>query len=84
MRKAIQLLEPFELKADAVDALAALRLQDGYMAGRVLDPAAGKPGYRVQAFFQDDTDGPADGWLPDGCRRVLIPDSLARVLGIEK
>lgn len=83
MRKAIQLIESFELKADAIDALAALKSQDGYLGGRVLYATPEKPSHRVQAFFHDEApDQMSDAWLPDGCRRVIIPDNLAAALGL--
>lgn len=79
--KAIQITETFKTAGDANACLHACAKQVGYLGGRVLAPAPSKPGWRVQAFVTDDTDG--HGWLPDGMRRVVIPEMLAKTLGIK-
>ena len=88
MRLAIQLVETFSLRASASEALDHLKTQDGFLGGRVLSPSEVYVDWRVQAFFQDDADahpesiGSINDWLPDGCRRVVIPDGIAKALGI--
>lgn len=64
----------------AVEALIAMRAQDGYVCGRVVDrlgkvdrdsPAR----YSAQAFFPDcGAENAAN--LPDDQRRVIVPESL--------
>ena len=78
---AIQLLDNFgpEGEAAAREALGALREQDGFLGGRVLAHSPAYPGWRVQAFFQDEPE--AGDWLPDGMRRVFIPGGM---LGVER
>ena len=80
-KQAIQLVEPFDSFRSARSALDTLKDQTGYLGGRILMPNAEDPDHRVQAFFQDDYEG-LEGWLPDGCRRVLIPDGLRKHLGM--
>ena len=85
---AIQLVEPFAEAKTAQAAFDQLEEQDGFLGGRVLTPSPSEPDWRVQAFFKDEDKPGAigtapDEWLPDGCRRVVIPDSIAGVLGIE-
>lgn len=75
----IQLVEDFGIdEASAAQALACLIEQDGFRGGRLLPVCPADPTWRVQAFFNDEPE--ADGWLPDGMRRVLVPnlDSLLR------
>lgn len=81
MRRAIQMLEEARDEKEAQEMLAAFSDQEGYLGGRVLAPSPGKPTWRVQGFVEDE--GCRDGWLPDGMRRVMVPDGLARTLGIE-
>lgn len=88
MRRAIQLIEEFGDKQNAEACLDAFTMQDGYLGGRILPPNPSKGGWRVQAFFEDESEwnpyrDDARGWLPDGMRHVLIPDGLERALGIE-
>lgn len=78
---AIQCLEEFGSESDAREALAAFSDQHGYLGGRVLPPGPGKPRWRMQAFVTDD--GPRDGWLPDGCRRVTVPPGQRAALGLK-
>lgn len=78
---AIQMVENFnDDEGFARQALTALAEQDGYLGGRVLPSSPEKPGYKVQAFFQDEPE--VDGWLPDGMRRVWVPRGLAATLGM--
>ena len=72
----LQVTEPFPSRADAEQALDALRLQVGFAGGRLLYQ---DHTYTAQAFFPDDT--PAGGWLPDGVRRVIVIESQRRALG---
>lgn len=81
---AIQYLDTARDGDDATTMLHGLAHQDGFRYGRVLTPSPSKPGRRVQAFFVDE---PANwdawfwaAWLPDGCRRVILPPAFATVL----
>jgi hypothetical protein len=57
--------------------LAGLKLQHGYLGGRILPPGNGNP-WRVQGFMEHvDSD-----WLPAGMRHVNIPLGLLKPLGI--
>jgi len=80
----IQVVESFDDEADAREALAALGDQDGYRGGRVLAPSSAKPGWRVQAFFEEEilNFGATLGWLPDGVRWVTVHDCLRGWLGL--
>ena len=80
VRWAIQMVEPFDNQKEAVEAEAVIRDQDGFLAARVLAPGVGKPDWRLQAFFEDEPE--AEGWLPDGMRRVILPEGFQRGLGI--
>lgn len=84
MMNAIQYVETFAFRAGAEEALNWLRTQDGFIGGRILEPNPADVAWRVQAFFVDDDPAIDPKWLPDGCRYVLIPRQLARVLGIEE
>lgn len=79
----IQYVEPAKTPAEAQAMLDAMRLQDGFVGGRVLPAGAGKPD-RMQAFFdpQPDCAMMTFSWLPDGMRRVLVPDSQRKALGL--
>lgn len=77
---ALQLTEPFQLKDDALDALECLRVQQGFLGGRVLAPRTGATEYTLQAFFRDE--GLGGEWLPDGMRRVVILDGQRGTLGL--
>jgi len=80
-KHAIQLTEDFQWQYQATEALFALSAQDGYIGGRVIDHKDGRCwAFTVQAFFSDEEI--PGGWLPDGCRRVLIPPRQAKALGI--
>lgn len=74
MRWTIEVLESATGATQADEMLAGLRQQVGYLGGRVLPPSDSKPGWRVQAFM--DNDGVTSGWLPDGCHYRLTPGSL--------
>jgi hypothetical protein len=75
---AIQIMETARNQATADEVLAGLAGLDGYLGGRVLPPSPQKPGWRVQAFIEDD--GAKD--LPHGMRRVTIPGEQRTALGI--
>ena len=79
----VQLVEDFGTdEKSAAEALACLTEQDGFRGGRLLPASPVRPTWRVQAFF-DDTDCAADGaGLPDGLRRVIVPN-LDALLGRE-
>lgn len=69
---AIQYVDAVESESEADEMLSFLRTQVDYLGGRIL-PAIGDIPLRVQAFFDDASDcGP----LPDGCRRVLVPEHM--------
>jgi hypothetical protein len=68
---AAQSTEETDDRHEAHAKLDALKLQDGYIAGRVVDHLnTRKQRYTVQAFFDD---APEATWLPDGMRRVYTP-----------
>jgi len=77
---ALQFTDTSKSEEEANQQLKALKLQDGYIGGRVLPPSASKPGWRVQAFFIDEPE--AKGVLPDGMRRVILPPGQKKALGI--
>ena len=72
-KTAIQLTESLGLGRDAQDALDALKLQDGFLYGRVTSRNDWLPGSTVQAFFADE----GDEMFMDGMRRVVITHALA-------
>lgn len=83
MFKAIQYTETLANEIEANAVMQFLANQEGFLGGRILAARPEKPGWKVQAFFKDEETSPCfDGWLPDGCRSVVIPPSLAHVLGI--
>ena len=77
---ALQFTDTSKSEEEANQQLKALKLQDGYIGGRVLPPSGSKPGWRVQAFFIDEPE--AKGVLPDGMRRVILPAGQKKALGI--
>ncbi len=79
---AIQVTETFPTEEDARAALLSLGEQCGYLGGRYLPPDPVTPAWRVQAFLSDDgPQAPEGAWLPDGCRRVIVPPALAAICG---
>jgi hypothetical protein len=80
MLRAVQIIEDARSWDEAYAMLRGLAEQWGYLGGRLLPPPAGGKRWRVQGFV-DDNPHAGDLWLPDGCRRVLVPDSLAQRLG---
>lgn len=75
MIKAIQMMETASNGDEAATILGFLKTQVDFIAGRLLAPSETKPGWRVQAFFDDvNHDLP----LCDGCRRVIVPPALIR------
>lgn len=82
----IQYTEDMADERTAKALLETLKCQIDYRGGRTLPPASqvGKTSWRVQAFFQDapGTTGAGINWLPDGCRRVYVPQTLRGALGI--
>jgi hypothetical protein len=78
MIKAVQYIHASANETEAREALDFLRAQVDFIGGRVLEPSASKPGWRVQVLFEDcGHDAP----LPDGCLRVTAPRSFLRQLG---
>jgi hypothetical protein len=73
----VQNVEEAKTEAEAQEIFAQLQTQQGYQGGRIIPPSPAKPGWRVQTFYED-----AQGWLPDGCRRVLVLPGLRRLLGL--
>jgi hypothetical protein len=80
MLRAIQVTEDAHSWDEAYAMLRGLADQWGYLGGRVMPPAPGRPAWQVQAFVEDAPHA-GDMWLPDGCRRVFVPDGVARQLG---
>lgn len=82
MLHAIQMVEAGRDYADARAIAIGLGRQEGCIAARVCgDGSRGKP-YAAQALFIDD-DGPRAGeWLPDGCRRVIVPGSFPLAVAV--
>lgn len=79
MRHAIQYIGEFPSgESDAAAALEFLATQSDFIAGRLLPPAGqvGREHWRVQTFHEPA--GPEGGWLPDGCRVVVLLDSVLR------
>lgn len=83
MLKAIQIMEDAKDETEAISMLEAMRIQLGFLGGRVLPPAGvvGKGSWRVQVFVAD-VPNPMNDWLPDGMRHVVIPDCIRAELGI--
>lgn len=82
---ALQFTDTFDNEEDAVQALEGLKIQDGYLGGRVMPPTPSKPGWRLQAFFQDEPEAAANSaGLPDGMRRVLLLPGQKHQLGIRE
>lgn len=79
MMRALQVMESARDENEAREMLAGLALQDGYLGGRVLEPSASEPNWRVQGFMDDE---PEADWLPDGVRRVVVPEGQRRALGL--
>jgi hypothetical protein len=75
---------PTEGAAD--NAVLALAELDGFIAGRSVRPSPSKPGWRVQAFFEDASATldmsrvPHSGPLPDCMRRVITRPSMIESL----
>lgn len=83
MIRALQLTEDFQTAMEAREALDTLRTQAGCLGGRILQPGPTRCSWGIQAFFQDEGISDINGqWLPDGLRRVVIPDSIRERLGI--
>lgn len=83
MLRAIQYFDKtYRTEGDAAQSLEYCRSAVDYLGGRILAPRDGS-GWRLQVFYVDDLpdDFPAH-LLPDGCRRVLIPDGQRIALGI--
>jgi len=72
----IQLIERTKTEAQAQEMLEGLRLQIDLKAGRVYYSSKDSC-WQLQAFFTDSD----AGWLPDGLRRVFVPQGQRRALG---
>ena len=77
----IQYVEQVRDYNTAAAALDELSRQDGFRGGRVHGGGMTEP-YRLQVFFADEQVAEGEDWLPDGCRRVVVPPSLWSRLGI--
>lgn len=72
------MIEDCKSKEHAEETLSFLRSQDGFQAGRVMEPRPDVgPGWRVQTFFDDVG---AERY-PDGVRRVVVLPNLRKELG---
>jgi hypothetical protein len=86
MKPAIQYTETFKTAVEAIQVSAFLRGQDGFIGQRILAPGK-DAGFTVQVFFDDPApmkNGATNfygEWLPTGCRRVLMPESIYRHIG---
>jgi len=74
---ALQLITDFPSLSDAEQALDAILYQDGIIGARVLPAAQGERD-RLQAIFEDDL--PISAALPDGMRRVIMPEGFTHRL----
>lgn len=66
---AIQIIETARDRREAEQMLAALQIQVGYIASRILEPTYYEP-LRVQAIMETNGEYP-NGWLPDGMMHVM-------------
>ena len=74
---AIEYTETARTEQEAEEILHGLRIQDGYRGGRILPPSSSKPGWRVQALFEDEPSaGPLGVEIMEGTRRVTVPSGL--------
>lgn len=78
MQACIQMLETARDQQEAKIIHDGQIIQEGLIGVRILKPSPGKPTWRVQAFFEDATDGICT--LPDGMTRVMLPESLLAYL----
>ena len=70
----LQVVETFDSMSETLHALDALKREDSFLGGRVLGQNPMNPRFRLQAFFRDE------GRLPDGMRRVAVPNGLREYL----
>lgn len=78
---AVQHIEERATETEAREALGFMLSQDDCLGGRLLQPRGMRHTYTVQTFHRAN-DVQLYGWLPDGCRVVLIPENSRRSLGI--
>ena len=78
MTRAIQCTEVGKSWDEAYTMLRGLSKQEGYLGGRVFLNHDRK--WTAQAFV-DDNPHAGNMWLPDGCKRVVVPQGLAARLG---
>ena len=81
---ALQYTDHVRTEGDAQEQLDGLKLQDGYLGGRVMHSVKGredreKP-WLVQALFRDEPEY-REGML-EGMRRVVVPENLRGRMGI--
>ena len=82
MTTLLQYVEEAPDERIAQEYFAFLQGQEGYLGGRLLPPGPGKPLWRVQVFFLDDDPSVPNELFPDGVRRVTIPPSLRKRMGL--
>ena len=78
MEWAIQVIEECTTASEAYSIGRALMEQIGYRSGRILRPSPPtKPLWLVQAIIESNGHAP-NGWLPDGCKHVLITPCMLK------
>jgi len=77
---AIQLFDTIYSEEDANSIFNALAMQEGFLGGRVCN---WRDQWYVQVFFKDSIGHDTRYQLPDGCRRVFIPNNQKQILGIK-
>jgi hypothetical protein len=80
---ALQVMTQATDEQHAGQLLIATMALDSWIGGRALPPAQDqREAWQVQAFL-DARDVPADAPLPESVRRVVVPLSQAKALGID-
>jgi hypothetical protein len=70
-----QFVDTAKSEVAAHEVAGFLATQIDFVAGRILAPSGKTPDWTIQALFADCGRGT---WLPDGCRRVVVPASILR------
>ncbi len=73
MEWAIQIIGEAYGIDEAEAMLEGQKEQEGYLGGRIVPPNPIRASYMIQTFHATNGEHPR-GWLPDGCRHVLLPD----------
>lgn len=81
-KKCFQLTFNCPGEGDALEALAAMRVQDGFLGGRVLEPSwvLDKEQWRVQ-WFMECASTEKVGQITDELRVVIVPGFAQESLG---